>query len=111
MPPAQLVRLTKSLAALGSKDAVFRAIAECWQVHLAADAAKAMQERKKAESSLSPGDKVEVFGLTSESGSRLNDKTGTIINFIVEKGRYEVRMALGFSSTESISLNPKNLRK
>jgi len=111
VPPAHLLRLLKGLFGLGSNDAIFRVIGECWQTRLAADVAKASREREKAESTMSPGDTVEVFGLTSESGARLNGKTGNILTYIAEKGRFQVKMTLGFDAAESVSLNPKNLRK
>lgn len=52
------------------------------------------------------GDQVEVYGLQSEAGRKLNGKTGQITKFVEAKGRFEVELGLGSLQ----SLKPENLR-
>jgi len=54
-----------------------------------------------------PGDQVEVFGLQSESGRRMNGKKGVIVKFDNAKMRFQVELGLGGVQ----SLKPDNLRK
>merc|ERR1712151_1234936 len=53
------------------------------------------------------GDRIEVFGLESESGSKLNGRQGTIVEYIAEKERFKIEMAAG----EFVSIKPSNLRR
>mmetsp|Transcript_113283 Transcript_113283/g.199980 ORF Transcript_113283/g.199980 Transcript_113283/m.199980 type:complete len:88 (+) Transcript_113283:2-265(+) len=55
-----------------------------------------------------PGDQVEVFGLQSESGKKLNGKTGQVTKFDTGKGRYQVELR-GLAVAQS--LKPENLRR
>lgn len=57
-----------------------------------------------------PGASVEVFGLTSEIGQKLNGQTGTIVRYVEEKGRFEVHFSPDVVSPEYINLRPDNLR-
>lgn len=67
-------------------------------------AAWAAAEMAKA---LHPGDRVEVHSLQSESGKKLNGKTGVVKRFIAEKGRWEVDL---FQASLQ-SLKPDNLKR
>jgi len=52
-------------------------------------------------------DHVEVCGLQSETGQQLNGQRGTVLGFLEEKGRFEVR----FAGAKLVSLRPENLRR
>ncbi|CAK0864469.1 unnamed protein product [Prorocentrum cordatum] len=110
-PPADLLRVTQALLPLGDLGTAPRdAAVRCWRRRLEAGAAAAREARAKAQE-LRVGDAIEVFGLTSETGRPLNGRSGSVTRPIPEKGRFEVRLSLGFSAAETVSLNPKNLRK
>lgn len=91
---------TKAARAEGAKAA--EAAAAAMREAAAAAAAKAAAP----ERSMSPGDHVEVFGLQSEAGRKLNGKNGVITKFEPEKGRFQVD--LGQAAVQS--LKPENLR-
>ncbi|CAK0885170.1 unnamed protein product, partial [Prorocentrum cordatum] len=59
-----------------------------------------------AEAPLKVGDRVEIFGLTSESGSKLNGREGAISEFVADKERFMVEL----SPSEVVSVKPANLR-
>lgn len=69
-------------------------------------AAKAAARAAAEPPVLKMGDQVEVFGLQSEAGKKLNGMRGVLMKFIEEKGRYEVELGLGNLQ----SLKPDNLR-
>lgn len=71
-----------------------------------AAAAAAASAAVAAASPLKPGDRVEVHGLQSAAGKPLNGKTGMIIKFAEDKGRFQVE--LGLANVQS--LKPANLR-
>lgn len=54
-----------------------------------------------------PGDAVEVFGLTSESGQQLNGENGVVVRYVEESQRFEIR----FSPDKYVNLKPNNLMK
>jgi hypothetical protein len=54
---------------------------------------------------LSSGTRGRVFGLTSETGSRWNDKVGTVLSFDREAGRYLMEM----SKTDQLKIKRDNL--
>mmetsp|Transcript_73005 Transcript_73005/g.163913 ORF Transcript_73005/g.163913 Transcript_73005/m.163913 type:complete len:136 (+) Transcript_73005:2-409(+) len=54
---------------------------------------------------LKPGDLVEVHGLASDSGDKLNGWKGTIERYVEDTGRFEVR----FPPRRVVSLRPENL--
>lgn len=58
---------------------------------------------------LKPGDKVEIFGLTSEAGQKLNGKKAAIAKFEESSGRWMVEMLRGLSTFHS--LKAENLKK
>lgn len=58
------------------------------------------------EAPLQAGDRVEIFGLASESGSKLNGREGVISEFVADKERFKVELSPG----EVVSLKPANLR-
>lgn len=60
----------------------------------------------KAADGLNPGDLVEAFGLSSESGSQLNGKTGVIVDYVEDSGRLEVL----FEDETSARLKADNLK-
>merc|ERR1711920_372694 len=92
---------------LGPSNPTLQKVVECWRVRLLSAEAKATE----AEAKVAVGDKIEVYGLSSETGSRLNGRTGTVKRFIAEKGRFEVYLDVGFSGGETVSLQPKNFRR
>eukprot|EP00747_Dinoflagellata_sp_TGD_P022654 gnl/TRDRNA2_/TRDRNA2_129251_c0_seq1.p1 gnl/TRDRNA2_/TRDRNA2_129251_c0~~gnl/TRDRNA2_/TRDRNA2_129251_c0_seq1.p1 ORF type:complete len:409 (-),score=78.32 gnl/TRDRNA2_/TRDRNA2_129251_c0_seq1:47-1273(-) len=59
------------------------------------------------EKPLSAGDRVEVFGLESESGKQLNGKEGVISHYIEDKGRFQVELG----PDSFVSIRPTNLRR
>lgn len=71
-----------------------------------AAAAAAASAAVAAAAPLKPGDRVEVHGLQSAAGKPLNGKTGMIIKFAEDKGRFQVE--LGLANVQS--LKPENLR-
>lgn len=56
---------------------------------------------------LAAGDRVEVFGLESESGSKLNGRSGTIVEHLADKDRFKVQL----TAEEIVSIKPANLRR
>eukprot|EP00933_Yihiella_yeosuensis_P006966 TRINITY_DN111823_c0_g1_i1.p1 TRINITY_DN111823_c0_g1~~TRINITY_DN111823_c0_g1_i1.p1 ORF type:complete len:264 (+),score=59.89 TRINITY_DN111823_c0_g1_i1:59-850(+) len=69
------------------------------------EAAKAAEETAKLP--FKPGQRVEVFGLESESGRKVNGKSGLVIKYLPEKGRFQVELGL----ENPMSLKPENLRE
>ena len=67
--------------------------------------------RRKAEgegdSGFSVGDRVTVDGLTSETGRAINGEAGTLVRFVAESGRWEVR--LDSQSERTFNLKSENL--
>ena len=67
--------------------------------------------RRKAEgesdSGLAVGDRVTVDGLTSETGRAINGEAGTLVRFVAESGRWEVR--LDSQSERTFNLKSENL--
>ena len=61
----------------------------------------------EAESGLSLGDRVTVDGLTSETGRAINGEAGTLVRFVAESGRWEVR--LDSQSERTFNLKSENL--
>jgi len=53
------------------------------------------------------GDRVEIFGLESEAGSKLNGREGSITEHLEDKGRIKVQL----SHEEIVSIKPANLRR
>eukprot|EP00928_Gymnodinium_smaydae_P038691 TRINITY_DN26632_c0_g3_i1.p1 TRINITY_DN26632_c0_g3~~TRINITY_DN26632_c0_g3_i1.p1 ORF type:complete len:984 (-),score=235.93 TRINITY_DN26632_c0_g3_i1:370-3321(-) len=109
-PAGALLRLTERLVASDAA-AALRHVLQAWSARLVVDAEKVAEARRVAEGTFSEGEHVEVFGLTSDAGVRLNGSNGIITRFIADKGRYEVSIGIGFSSGELVSVNPKNLRR
>merc|ERR1711959_443125 len=60
-----------------------------------------------SEAEFKPGHCVEVFGLESESGKRLNGQSGIVVKYLKDTKRYEVR----FIPDYIVSLKSDNLRK
>jgi len=60
----------------------------------------------KVADGLNPGDLVEAHGLSSESGSQLNGKTGVIVDYVEGTGRLEVL----FEDEKSARLKADNLK-
>ena len=54
---------------------------------------------------LPPNARGKVVGLTSESGSKWNDKIGKVLSFDREAGRYVMEM----SKTDQLRIKPANL--
>jgi len=52
------------------------------------------------------GDRVEVQGLQSESGSKLNGQVGHITEYLVDKGRFQVQL----EDADAVSIKPANLK-
>mmetsp|Transcript_41608 Transcript_41608/g.120487 ORF Transcript_41608/g.120487 Transcript_41608/m.120487 type:complete len:849 (-) Transcript_41608:304-2850(-) len=69
--------------------------------------AASKEEAHTPEAALQLGDTVEVFGLESEGGRRLNGKRGVLKNYDEAKARFQVDIESGALS----SLKPSNLRK
>jgi len=57
--------------------------------------------------SFNRGDSIEVRGLSSESGRPLNGQTGVIIKYILETGRFEVRLG----QDKVVNLKSENLMR
>jgi ABC-type arginine transport system ATPase subunit len=55
---------------------------------------------------LSPGTRVRVSGLTSESASKWNEKVGKILSFDREAGRYVMEM----SKEDQLRIKPANMK-
>merc|ERR1711933_449237 len=55
----------------------------------------------------SPEDRVEVFGLMSETGRQLNATRGTVVKYDDEAGRFQVR----FEAGKLVNLKAENLEK
>merc|ERR1712176_245693 len=94
--------------AAGAAAAAAAAAANCQgspDPHVAA-AAAAAAAACMAPTILNVGDQVEVFGLQSEAGRKLNGMKGKLTKFVDEKGRWQVE--LGLSNVQS--LKPENLR-
>jgi len=53
------------------------------------------------------GDEVEIVGLQSESGSKLNGRKGTITELLSDKGRFKVELG----PEDSVSVKPINIIK
>lgn len=53
------------------------------------------------------GDRVEIYGLESESGRQLNGQKGLITQFVQSRGRFEVRLG----PEKLVSLRSENLRR
>eukprot|EP00931_Biecheleriopsis_adriatica_P040918 TRINITY_DN23433_c0_g1_i1.p1 TRINITY_DN23433_c0_g1~~TRINITY_DN23433_c0_g1_i1.p1 ORF type:complete len:200 (+),score=33.40 TRINITY_DN23433_c0_g1_i1:112-711(+) len=53
-----------------------------------------------------PGQKVEVFGLTSDNGKLMNGKTGIVTKYLKDTGRFQLELGLA----NVMSLRPENLR-
>eukprot|EP00747_Dinoflagellata_sp_TGD_P207311 gnl/TRDRNA2_/TRDRNA2_80889_c0_seq1.p1 gnl/TRDRNA2_/TRDRNA2_80889_c0~~gnl/TRDRNA2_/TRDRNA2_80889_c0_seq1.p1 ORF type:complete len:585 (+),score=72.72 gnl/TRDRNA2_/TRDRNA2_80889_c0_seq1:117-1871(+) len=53
------------------------------------------------------GDAVEVFGLDTEAGKKINGQVGTVTNYLPDRERFEVRL----SSTRVITVRPNNVMK
>jgi len=53
------------------------------------------------------GDRVEIFGLTSETGQSLNGQLGSVVRFLADAGRFEVRLA----DSKLSHVRLENLRK
>jgi len=53
------------------------------------------------------GDRIEVFGLESENGSKLNGRQGTVVEYLVDKERYKLELAAG----EFVSVKLVNIRR
>eukprot|EP00933_Yihiella_yeosuensis_P002352 TRINITY_DN1039_c1_g1_i1.p1 TRINITY_DN1039_c1_g1~~TRINITY_DN1039_c1_g1_i1.p1 ORF type:complete len:953 (+),score=146.15 TRINITY_DN1039_c1_g1_i1:105-2861(+) len=109
--PADLLSLTKGLLPLGRDDACWQKVSDCWQKKLLDDAEKMKKALDNAENVPQPGDTVEIFGLTSEAGQKMNGCKGNVVRLNQEKGRYELKLAGGFTSAEAVSIHPKNLKK
>ena len=60
-----------------------------------------------ADSGLAVGDRVTVDGLTSETGKAINGEAGTLVRFVAESGRWEVR--LDNQSERTFNLKSENL--
>jgi len=56
---------------------------------------------------LSPGDAVEICGLESDSGRKLNGRTGVVAGYQEDKGRYEIR----FNEDKSAFVKFQNLKR
>lgn len=54
-----------------------------------------------------PGDRVEIAGLTSASGRKMNGRQGTVTQYVESKGRFEVKVA---GTDELLSLKPENMK-
>mmetsp|Transcript_59859 Transcript_59859/g.110845 ORF Transcript_59859/g.110845 Transcript_59859/m.110845 type:complete len:701 (+) Transcript_59859:146-2248(+) len=56
---------------------------------------------------LETGDKVEVYGLESDAGAKLNGRIGVIVEYLTDKERFKVQLA----EQECVSVKPSNLRR
>mmetsp|Transcript_2593 Transcript_2593/g.6627 ORF Transcript_2593/g.6627 Transcript_2593/m.6627 type:complete len:690 (+) Transcript_2593:121-2190(+) len=65
------------------------------------------QEEDDGHRPLENGDKVEIYGLESESGSKLNGRIGVIVEYLTDKERFKVELA----EQECVSVKPSNLRR
>jgi hypothetical protein len=55
---------------------------------------------------LPAGTRGRVHGLTSDSGSKWNDKVGKVMGFDAEAGRYQLQM----TADEQLRIKPQNLK-
>jgi hypothetical protein len=62
--------------------------------------------KNELEDEFKPGTWVEIFGLDSEGGKKLNGQQGTIVKYVYEKIRFEVQL-----TEKVVSVRPVNLRK
>lgn len=91
-------------AACDNKEAAAKAeSAARFAAEAAADAAKIEKGRWK------PGDHVEIFGLASEKGQKLNGKKAVIAKFETSSGRWQVELLKGLSTFHSIK--QENLKR
>ena len=73
------------------------------------DERRARRKADEAENGLAVGDRVTVDGLTSETGRAINGEAGTLVRFVAESGRWEVR--LDSQSERTFNLKSENLRQ
>ncbi|CAL1156008.1 unnamed protein product [Cladocopium goreaui] len=59
-----------------------------------------------AESTFQVGDRVEVNGLESEAGRKLNERVGVTKEFLADKGRWTIEME---DTKEVVSVRPSNM--
>ncbi|CAE8721232.1 unnamed protein product, partial [Polarella glacialis] len=64
------------------------------------------QEASSADP-IKSGDRVEVFGLESESGMKLNGRVGIAGEFVADKGRFKIELG----SEEAVAVKPVNLKR
>eukprot|EP00931_Biecheleriopsis_adriatica_P047737 TRINITY_DN27532_c0_g1_i1.p1 TRINITY_DN27532_c0_g1~~TRINITY_DN27532_c0_g1_i1.p1 ORF type:complete len:407 (+),score=130.09 TRINITY_DN27532_c0_g1_i1:18-1238(+) len=69
--------------------------------------ADSQSQTKPEERALEVGDRVEVFGLESEGGRKLNGTVGKTIEFVSDKGRWKIEME---ETKEVVSVRPANLQ-
>lgn len=94
-------------AAQAAAAAAGAAAASTLSAETAAKVAAAAAAAVAPPAELHVGDQVEIYGLQSEAGRKLNGKIGQITKFVEAKGRFEVELGLGSLQ----SLKPENLRR
>jgi len=77
------------------------------EVQLAAGGQVNLKPSNLKKLEFQPVDCVEVIGLTSDEGRKINGKVGVIVRFIYETARYEVH----FASGQRANFKPGNLRR
>jgi len=76
-----------------------------FQVRFGPNKAMGLQAKYLQKFGPSPGEQVEVSGLTSESGRQLNGQRGVVVTYVEEAGRFQVR----FGQDKVVNLKAENL--
>ena len=72
-------------------------------------AARQAREAAEAPAGLTPGERVVVCGLQSESGRVMNGLQGVVVGWVADKQRWELRLD-GAEAHKTINLKPENAR-
>eukprot|EP00964_Phaeocystis_antarctica_P011679 scaffold6453_cov61-Phaeocystis_antarctica.AAC.5 len=72
-------------------------------------AARQAREAAVAPAGLTPGERVVVCGLQSESGRVMNGLQGVVVGWVADKQRWELRLD-GAEAHKTINLKPENAR-
>ena len=72
-------------------------------------AARQAREASVAPAGLTPGERVVVCGLQSESGRVMNGLQGVVVGWVADKQRWELRLD-GAEAHKTINLKPENAR-
>ena len=72
-------------------------------------AARQAREAAEAPAGLTPGERVVVCGLQSESGRAMNGLQGVVVGWVADKQRWELRLD-GAEAHKTFNLKPENAR-